>query len=157
MKAASINELKQELNLVAPGKLLELCLRLAKYKKDNKELITYMLFEAHDETGYIAGIKKEMEEQFEDVNKTNLYFAKKTLRKILRNTNKYIRYAGSKQVEAELLLHYCNCLVRTGINFRKNTTLTNLYQGQLKKIAKVISTMHGDLQYDYEKELKQLL
>ena len=156
MKAASINELKQELNHVSPDKLLELCVRLAKFKKDNKELLSYLLFDSHDEPGYIANVKAEIVEQFTEINTANLYFAKKSLRKILRVTNKYIRYTGSRQVEVELLLYYCNSLLTSGIAFRKNTALNNLYQGQLKKIAKVISTMHEDLQYDYLRELARL-
>src|SRR5688572_3664660 len=156
MKAASINELKQELNLVSPAKLLELCVRLAKYKKDNKELLSYLLFDAHDEPGYIAAVKAEMDEQFQEINTSNLYFAKKSLRKILRLTNKYIRYTASKPAEVELLLYYCNALLNSGIAFKKNTTLNNLYLAQQKKISKVIATMHEDLQYDYLRELDRL-
>jgi len=156
MKAATINELKQELNVISPAKLLEICLRLAKYKKDNKELISYLLFEAHDETAYIDSVKKDMDEQFSLINKSNLYFAKKSLRKILRTTAKYIRYAGSKQAEVELLLYFCISLVNSGISIYKNQALKNLYQGQLKKINKVIATLHEDLQYDYLKELENL-
>lgn len=156
MKAATINEIKQELNAVAPAKLLELCLRLAKYKKENKELLTYLLFEAHDEAAFIETVKQDMEEQFEAINHSNLYFAKKSLRKILRITAKYIRHTGSKQAEVELLLHFCRTLVNSPIPIQKNTVLNNLYQFQLKKIAKVIDTLHEDLQYDYLKELEKL-
>jgi len=156
MKAATINEIKQELNAVAPAKLLELCLRLAKYKKENKELLTYLLFEAHDEAAFIETVKQDMEEQFAAINHSNLYFAKKSLRKILRITAKYIRHTGSKQAEVELLLHFCRTLVNSPIPIQKNTVLNNLYQFQLKKIAKVIDTLHEDLQYDYLKELEKL-
>src|SRR5580704_3921111 len=97
MKAASLNELKNELKTLSPSKLVELCVRLGKYKKENKELITYLLFEAHDEQNYIDGVKAEIEEQFAEMNKGNIYLAKKTIRKVLRTTNKYIRYSGSKQ------------------------------------------------------------
>lgn len=156
MKAASIHELKNELNLVAPAKLLELCVRLAKYKKDNKELLSYLLFDAHDEAAFMEMVKKEMKDEFKSVNKTNLYFAKKSLRKILRAITKYIRYTGSKQVEVELLQFYCVLLKESGIAFRKNVALNNLYQAQLKKIEKLIATMHEDLQYDYLKNLSSL-
>jgi hypothetical protein len=44
----------------------------------------------------------------------------------------------------------------SGIPFKKNTALANLYQSQLKKIEKVISSMHEDLQYDYLKTLDKL-
>jgi hypothetical protein len=44
MKAATINEIKLELNTIAPAKLLDLCVRLAKYKKENKELLNVPAF-----------------------------------------------------------------------------------------------------------------
>lgn len=156
MKAASISDIKQELTNLQPAKLLELCLRLAKYKKDNKELLNYLLFEANDEQTYISNVKTEMEEAFAEINQSNLYFAKKNLRKILRNTAKHIRYAGSKQAEVELLLHFCQTLKHSVIPLKNSTVLNNLYQFQLKKVKKVIATLHEDLQHDYLKELNQL-
>ena len=58
MKAATIHEIKQELSTNKPADLVDLCLRLGKFKKENKELLTYLLFEAHDEQGYVTGLKK---------------------------------------------------------------------------------------------------
>src|SRR5580658_3309068 len=107
MKTATVNELKRELVNIPPAQLTELCLRLVKFKKENKELLTYLLFEAADEQGYVISVKKEMDDQFLTINQSNLYFAKKTIRKILRITNKHIRYTGSRQVEVELLIHFC--------------------------------------------------
>jgi len=156
MKAASISDIKQELNNIEPAKLLELCLRLAKYKKDNKELLNYLLFEAYDEHGYVQNVKTEISEAFKEINQSNLYFAKKSLRKILRNTAKHIRYTASKQAEVELLLHFCDTLKHSGIPIKNSAALVNLYQFQLKKIAKIIATMHEDLQYDYLKEVDKL-
>jgi len=156
MKAASISDIKQELNNIEPAKLLELCLRLAKYKKDNKELLNYLLFEAYDEHGYVQNVKTEISEAFKEINQSNLYFAKKSLRKILRNTAKHIRYTASKQAEVELLLHFCDTLKHSGIPIKNSAALVNLYHFQLKKIAKIIATMHEDLQYDYLKELDKL-
>jgi len=156
MKAASISEIKQELSTLEPAKLLELCLRLARYKKDNKELLNYLLFEAYDEQAYIRNVKTEIEEAFREINQSNLYFAKKSLRKILRNTAKHIRYTASKQAEVELLLHFCDTLKHSGIPIKNSTALVNLYHFQLKKIAKTIATMHEDLQYDYLKVLDML-
>ncbi|MEP7143603.1 MAG: hypothetical protein ABI707_12065 [Ferruginibacter sp.] len=156
MKTATVNEIKKELNDTSPAKLLDLCIRLAKFKKENKELLTYLLFEAHDETAYIESVKTEIDAQFTNINQSNLYFAKKSLRKILRTTGKYIRYSGSKQAEVELLLYFCKTLINSSVPIHKSTMLTNLYQFQLKKIAKVIATLHEDLQYDYLKELKKL-
>ena len=156
MKAASLSELKKELVTLSPSKVLELCMRLAKYKKDNKELLTYLLFEAGDEQAYIQNIKEEMHQQFQEINKSNVYLAKKSLRKILRSTNKFIKYSGSRQTEAELLIYFCNKIKKSGIQIRSSTVLTNLYDQQVKKIHKAISTLHEDLQYDYRRELEKI-
>lgn len=155
MKAASINELKQELQSVAPAKLLDLCLRLARFKKDNKELLTFLLFESHDEEAYIGSVKALIDEGFEELPKSN-YLLKKSLRKVLRVTNKYIRYSGSKQVEVVLLMYFCRQMNDSGIPFQKNTLLLNLYLGQLKKVRSALEKLHEDLQYDYQQELETL-
>jgi len=156
MKAASVNEIKQELQAQHNDKLVELCLRLARFKKENKELLTYLLFEAHNQTDYITSVKKEMDSQFTSVNQSNVYFAKKTIRKVLRTANKFIRYSSSAVVETELLLHFCFLLQSLGPSFMRNTIIKNIYQGQLKKIDKAINGLHEDLQYDYVKQVAVL-
>src|SRR6266513_3023313 len=157
MKAATIREIKQELSTVKSPELIELCLRLARFKKENKELLTYLLFEAHDEPEYINSIKKETDELFETINLSHLYFAKKTLRKIIRIINKYCRYSGNKQTEIELRIYFCQKLKASGIPFHRNKVINNLFESQLKKINSVLAILHEDLQYDYLRELKPLM
>lgn len=156
MKTATIQELKQELLAVNQPKLLELCLRLAKFKKENKELLTFLLFESHDEEAYINSVKELMDQGFTEVPKPNLYLTKKTLRKILRIANRYIKYAGSKQVEAALLIYFCQKMKGSGIPYVKSTVLNNLYEQQLKKINTALKGLHEDLQYDYLREVALL-
>lgn len=157
MKAASVNDIKKELKEKKPAELIELCLRLARFKKDNKELLTFLLFEADDLEQYIRHVEEQTEEVFSEINTSNLYYAKKSLRKILRGINKHIRYTGSKQAEAELLLHFCQQLKTSGIKYEKNTALKNLFQNQVKKIKAAISAMHEDLQYDYLRKVEKLI
>lgn len=156
MKAASISELKSELINTPNEELVELCLRLAKFKKENKELLTYLLFEAFDEKAYVEQIKTAMLLQFDEINTSSLYFVKKSLRKILRFLNKYIRYTGSTETEVILLIFFCSTLKSSGIPYEKNLVIKNMYLNQLKKIAKVVITMHEDLQFEYKKELEAL-
>lgn len=156
MKAASIQEIKQELKSLSPSELAGFCLRLAKFKKENKELLTYLLFEASDEANYIENIKKEIDGEFVGLPKPNLYLTKKSLRKVLRITTKQIRYTGSPQAEVELLTYFCRKIQLAGILVKDSPVLTNLYRQQLKKIKAVIATMHEDLQYDYFRALKGL-
>jgi hypothetical protein len=153
MKTVSVNEIKKDLENRDFKELLEYCLRLAKFKKENKELLAFLLFDSDDISGYIENIKQETDEQFRLINKSNIYFIKKSVRKILRNVNKHVRFSLSKQVEAELLIHFCNCLIKYSIPIKKSRQLLNLYESQLKKIGQVLSVLHPDLQYDLRRQI----
>jgi hypothetical protein len=135
---------------------VELCLRLARFKKDNKELLTFLLFEADDIPAFIASVRSEMEEQFSTINPSHLYFAKKSLRKVLRITNKYIRYSGNKQAEVELLMHFCGLMKESGVAFQRNPALQKLYDNQVKKVKAAIASLHEDLQYDYLRQVEEI-
>jgi hypothetical protein len=156
MKASTVQEIKQELKHLSPSELIELLQRLARFKKENKELLTYLLFEAHDESAFIESVKQAMEKGFADINTSQVYLAKKTIRKVLRITNKYIRFSGSKTVEAELLMHFCFLLKETGIRIDKYPVVRNIFEGQREKASKAIDTLHEDLQYDLRRNLQQL-
>jgi hypothetical protein len=156
MKTATVHELKDELQHIPPAKVLDLCVRLAKFKKDNKELLTYLLFEAHDVPGYTEQVKQQMDEAFTALNTSQVYLAKKTLRKTLRIANKHIKYMGSKQSEAELLIHFCTLMQSSGLPIKKHKILHNLYQQQLGKIEKALAGLHEDIQYDYRRMMKTL-
>lgn len=157
MKAATVHEIKEELLTQKPGQLVELCLRMARFKKENKELLTYLLFEAHDEEAYIAGIKEEMDQQFDEINLSHLYFAKKTLRKILRGIGKYLRYLGSKQAEVDLRIYFIRKLINTGIPVQKSLVIKNIHDSQMKKIQVALRGLHEDLQHDYLRELEAVI
>ena len=152
MKAFSLNEIKLELNESSHSRLLALCMRMAKYKKENKELITYLLYHSHDEQSYIELIKKEIGIAFNEINKTNNYYIKKSLRKILRFTNKYIKYSGNPQTETELLIYFCQKIKDSDIEINATQALNNIYLNQMKRITKAMSKLHEDLQFDYNRE-----
>ena len=156
MKSVTLKELSQELTYRTPKKLRDLCLRLARFKKENKELLTYLLFESSDELTYVQRVKQEMDEEFAQINRTSYYFIRKSVRKILKNTRKYIRYSQKKQTEVELLLHFCARLKSLSPPIQKNAALMNLYNRQIDTILKKVSALHEDLQYDYGLEISEL-
>ncbi|MFT4667574.1 MAG: hypothetical protein ACI8YQ_002425 [Polaribacter sp.] len=156
MKAVTVKELKTELSTRAPKELLEICLRLSKFKKENKELLTYLLFEADEEADYIASVKGEIDTHFEAINTKSFYFIKKSIRKTLREIKKFVRYSQKKQTEVELLLYFCGKLYAFTPSVKRNTSMVNLYNRQLDMIEKAIEKLHEDLQYDYGVELSEL-
>jgi hypothetical protein len=156
MQPASLQDLKKELRNLDPQQVEELCLRLARFKKENKELLHYLLFEAHSESGFIENVKEEIDEGFTQLNRANLYFVKKGMRKILRNINKYNRYSGNKATAIELHIYFLQKIKKSGIPVHESVMLVNLYQGQIKKVNTLLKTLHEDLRYDYKVELDKL-
>jgi len=156
MKAASIANIRKELKRKSNIELHELCLELSRFKKENKELLTYLLFEAESEQGYIQTIKQELDEQFKIINTDSFFYIKKSVRKILRNTKKYIRYSRNKETEVELLIHFCTKLKSIRPSIYKNITLKNIFNRNLESIKKKVLNLHEDLQYDLSIEIEEL-
>jgi hypothetical protein len=155
MKAATLSDIKKELNTLEPEVVQSLCMRLAKYRKENKELLTYLLFEAGSERDFITGVKEELEALFQDLP-ANTYYLKKTLRKILRHVNKQVKYSGIKETEVELRIFYCLRMKEAKVPFRSSTVLFNLYAQQMKKITGALAKLPEDLQADYQRDLELL-
>ena len=156
METASLSEIKKELKELSPQQLQDVIARLARFKKENKELLHYLLFEAVDEQVFIQNVKEEIDEQFRHLNRSAGYLAKKTVRKTLQTTNKYIRFSGSKETEMELLLYFCGKMKKLGLQTGSGRTISNLYQRQIQRIQKVWSSLHEDLQYDYREAIDNL-
>ena len=137
MKPATLKELKTELNDCSQKELVDLCLHLLKFKKENKELLTYLLFESHNETGYIESVKSYMDDEFETINTNSFFFIRKSARKILRNVKKFIRYSQKKETEVELLIYYCQKLKHFKPSINNSAQLLNVYNRQLLLIKKI--------------------
>ncbi|MBM78792.1 MAG: hypothetical protein CL846_09950 [Crocinitomicaceae bacterium] len=156
MKAVGVKAIKDELKMRSREDLMELCLNLSKFKKENKELITYLLFEANDESYFIQGIKDEIDAEYEEVNRKSYYYVKKSIRKILRNTKKNIRYSKKKKTEVELLLFFCKKLKEFTPPISKSVPLTKIFDREMQKIEKTILSLDPDLQYDYGIEINSI-
>lgn len=154
MKAVSVTTIKKELQHYSNGELIKIILRLSTFKKENKELLTYLLFEAEDEFSYINSIKTYLDEQFENINTKSYFYIRKSIRKILRETKKFIRYTQNKETEVELLLYFCEKLKNFSPSIKRSQQLVNMYNRQLDLVKKVIPKLHEDLQYDYNLELE---
>ena len=154
MKAATVKVIKEELNMRSREELVELCLSLSKFKKENKELLTYLLYEVSDELSFINSIKDEIDLAFKKINRTSYYYLKKSIRKILRNTKKNIRYSKKKQTEVELILFYCNRLKNLSPPISKSIPLTRIFEREILRVEKIVAKLDADLQYDYGNEIE---
>lgn len=156
MKPASAKEIRDELKHQDREELLQIVLRLSRFKKENKELLTYLLFDAQDEEEYKQKVKMEMDVEFEEINRSNAYYTKKGIRKILKNVKKYSRYSGKKETEVELLIYFLQKMNDFKPSIRRNKILKSLYERQLDLAKKNMEKLHEDLQYDLNLELEKL-
>jgi hypothetical protein len=154
MKIASINQIRKEIGQLPEAELVVLLSELAKYNKENKELLNYLLFEADFESNYIQKIKEDLDLQFQEINKSNIRFIKKGLQKIARELKKTIKYSGKKETEIELLIHFCKNMIALKIRLDRFPVLFNLLNRQFTNIEKAILKIDEDLHADYREEIE---
>jgi transcriptional regulatory protein LevR len=152
MKSASSNEIKAALHNISPKEMIQICLRIAKYKRENKELLSYLLYEADNEPQYIENVKAEIDDYFENLSILTFSNLLKKLRKVVRLANKYIKFSGSKNVEVAVLIHICYKL-KPFTQQTSSTALLNLHHRQIIKIDKALLKLEEDLQYDYKQDI----
>src|SRR6056297_2053760 len=152
MKAATISQLKKELARLDRGDLLDVCVRLAKFKVESKELLTYLLMKADDEIGYADELCDEIDGQLSTPGKIH----KKTLRKVVRCMDKSLRFSGDKETELRVRIHFCRLIKDKRISFGGCRVSENMYATQLKKIDTAIEKVHPDLQFDFNRQLSGL-
>ena len=119
-------------------------------------MLTYLLFEAHDEPSFVKLLKEDIDDMMEEINMSHLYYVKKGLQKIVRSLNKSLRYSGQKQTEVEVRLYFCECIKASGIAINRHTTIHNLYHREIRRIQKALAGLHEDLQADYQLVLESL-
>jgi hypothetical protein len=151
-----LQDIKKELQHLPPEQLAELVLRLARHKKENKELLAYLLFEAYDEAAFIEKVKAEAGFMFSQLPAQN-YFAAKALRKILRLLTKYTKFMASKGAEIELLLNFCVNYLQYADRKTSHKPLRLILTRQLEKIRTLIGKLEEDLQFDYSNDYNEVL
>ena len=152
MKAEPIAVLKKALLRLEHGELLDVCQRLIRFKKENKELLTYLLFLSDDEQSFVDYLCDEIDESFRDHPNAH----KKTLRKIIRWMDKCVRISGVKETEVQVRIHFCQALNNSDTPYLRSRVMTNMFKGQIKKATKAIEKFHDDVKREYEYELEEL-
>ena len=118
--------------------------------------MTYLLFEAQDEQGFIDLLKEDIEDMMDEINTSHLYYVKKGLQKIVRSLNRSLRYSGQKQTEVAVRLYFCEKIRETGIAIERHTTIHNLFLREIRRIEKALTGLHEDLQVDYQADIEKL-
>lgn len=154
----SLSDIKKELKTKTSEELLEYCLYLAKYKKDSKEYLGYLLFDQDDNHLYLRTVLASIDEQFEEIkSQKHWYLIKKSWRKILRNISKCAKFSKNKELEIQMIIHFVRQAQASGVPYYAFNALAQIIDMQFKKIRTIIPQLHEDLQHDYTKELHELI
>jgi hypothetical protein len=156
MKLYGLADIKKELQFHDKAYLIDLCLRLGRYKKENKELLAYLLFDADNERSFIESVIAENGFMFSQLPSNNYQMAK-SMRKILRLLNKYVKFMGSKEAEIEFLINFCRNYIQYADKRGSYKPMRLIFTRQLEKVAKAIEKLHEDLQFDYSQDYNAML
>lgn len=156
VESYGLQDIKKELQHLSSLQLADLCLRLARYKKENKELLAYLLFQADNQQSFIEQVKAESGFMFSQLP-VNSYNAAKSMRKILRLLGKYIKFMGSKEAEIDLFLNFCHNYIQYTDRKVSYKPMRLILIRQLLKLRTLISKLHEDLQADFANEYHDLL
>ncbi len=156
MKPATVHQIKHELKHCSHDQLLTLCIRMANFKKDNKELLSYLLFESDNEADFVQSIQSHIDELFENINYSSSYWTAKGLRKIIRYIDKIVRYSGQKTSELDLRIYFCEQVRRYHLPIKRLKTFNSIYLRQLDKIDKAYTKIHEDERLDYSEAIEAI-
>jgi len=156
IESPKLAELKKELNFLQAPELKELCLRLAKHKTENKELLHFLLFYADKKEDYVEDVKALIVNEFNQLH-PSIYSATKQIRKLLRLVNKHIKFIATKHLEAEIALAFCNQFIEHPIIKINQKATIGILISQLKRLIRVIPKLEDDLQFDYQSQFDSLI
>ena len=157
MNIPSLAAIKKELSYLDEKELSSLILDLSKFTRDNKAFLYFKLNERDQPSLFVDTVKEELDEQFQTANTTSFYLTKKSAQTIRRKLNKALKFSKNKEDQVELLLYFCEQLLKYGYLKYKHPILQSLFLKQTEKIQKSIAALHEDLQYDYSIRLDELL
>lgn len=155
MRPASIQEIRNQLQHESQEALFDLIIRLARFKQENKALITYRIFDSIDEDAFVVSVQHMIRDTFSGINPAP-YLAKKTIRKAIRIGNQAIKYSGIPTTEISILLCLLDEMEQASVDIASSPVLINLAKGLFKRVHKCFETLHEDLQFEYRTKIQDM-
>lgn len=156
MEIPSLAQLKKDLSYLSEKELIELITDLAKFSRDNKSFLYFKLNERDQPNLFVDSVRAELDEAFQTANTKNYHLAKKAAQTIRRKLNKALKLSKNKADQAELILYFCEQMKTYEYHRHHHPVINNLFQVQLGKARRLISTLHEDLQSDFSYRIEEL-
>jgi len=128
MKAATIQEIKQELTTLSSSRLTDYAFAWPGTRRITRSC-SLPAFRAGDEAGFIRNIRSEIDLEFEELPRARSITQKKACGRSVRTLIKRIKYTGSGRWRSN-----CWAIIaqgqKVGHTIHKNPVLTNLYSSR---------------------------
>ena len=155
MHLFSLQEQKKELHQLSKTELEAICLRFARFKKENKELLEFVLFHQGDPQAYADALKTDLADVFKSLTGANYSDAKK-LRKITKALNKHAKYMQNPTLEADLWIWFCYTYCYSLAAKSTAQVIRNFFAKAVIKVEKIQYKLHEDLAFDVAQELEKI-
>ncbi len=155
MDKFSLSDIRKELAYASPEELKSLCLRMARFKKENKEHLAFLLFQKN-EADFIKSVKAEISDALDDIHRIHAFQARKVLQKTLRTIVKYKKFCLSKVFEMEVMLHFIRSMQAKQISEYTSSYTGQFYKKQQLKLVKILESLDEELSMDYRDEVEDL-
>lgn len=157
MEKISINIIKKELQELSQKQLVDICIQLAKARKENKEQLDFLLLKSHHISQYELELKAEIDAQFEMFTHYKYYQLIKPLKAYVKSVLKQISYSKNPSFELEIIIYLCKQFFRfsddESIWFYK---INIIYDSLARKIEPRFKKLHEDEQFDYRVKLEEI-
>lgn len=151
-----LSDLKKELLELSKPELIQLCLRVAKLKRENKELLAYLIYDVDDPLFYAQKLKPEIKEVFNQPFQ-HAYYLTKSIRKAMRLITKYYRFTSNKQGETELLIYLVEEFHQSWRYEYRYQALGKIIFRCLEKAQSNLKKIEEDFKADFEQPISELL
>jgi len=155
-KTPSIAVLKKELSYRSEQEIIDFCVTLIKFNRENKELLNYLLIDEVEKEVFLNEIKITISANFLDINFRSYHILRKSVRKILKLTKKYIKLINEPIKELTLLIHFNQELISCLPKLKNYPSIENYFISNIKKMESIVAKLHPDLQYDYINDINEL-
>jgi len=155
-KTPSIAVLKKELSYRSEQEIIDFCVTLIKFNRENKELLNYLLIDEVEKEVFLNEIKITISANFLDINFRSYHILRKSVRKILKLTKKYIKLINEPIKELTLLIHFNQELITCLPKLKNYPSIENYFISNIKKMESIVAKLHPDLHYDYINDINEL-
>lgn len=156
MQLPNLTAIKAELKHLSEKDLIALVTDLSKFSRENKAFLYFKLNEKENPRLFIEMVQEELEREFQLANTKHYHVAKKAAQGIRRKLNKFLKLNKNKADQIEVIEYFCKNLINYAYLEFHHPVIDNLYASQVRKIETLVSSLHEDLQYDYEKTIQEL-